>query len=135
MCAVHPADAPELGWNGSWVAGTETEAILELDYSGVSVFAPSYLENQTVPLATNAIIQVWSKRAGAQQMADVPGGAAADPASLGVAWTLAADTVPAKRAAYEKIIEDQVDYLLTKVPHLEDGTMSMRGPDEPVQLW
>ena len=121
----------------SWVAGTETQAILEMDYPGLSVFTPGYLANTTAPLATNSIIDAWaSKRpAGAKQMAVVQGGAAADPASLGIAWSLAASTVPTKTAGYEDIVAEQIDYLLNTVPRLSDGTISMRGPDEPVQLW
>lgn len=119
----------------SWVAGTETEALLELDYPSLSVFNTSYASNSRTPSSTNSIIAEWyAKRpAGAQQMAVVEGGAAADPASLGTAWILAEETTD--NDAYAGVVTDQIGYLLNTVPHLPDGTMSMRPPSEAVQLW
>lgn len=68
-------------------------------------------------------------------MAVVQGGAAADSASLGVAWSLAIRTTPADSATYQDIVLQQLDYLRETIPHLADNTMSMRGPEEPIQLW
>lgn len=66
-------------------------------------------------------------------MAVVSGGAAADPASLGVAWMLAARTE--KKASYDQVVEDELDFLLNTVYKTDDGAISMRPTSEPVQLW
>ncbi|ORY47088.1 Six-hairpin glycosidase-like protein [Leucosporidium creatinivorum] len=119
----------------TWVSGTETQALLELDYPELSVFSPSFLKSTLVPSATNAIIDKWyAKRpSDAQQMAIVSGGAAGDPASLGVAWILAAKTE--SKSAYDQVIKEELNYLLNTVARTSDGAISMRPTDEPVQLW
>lgn len=119
----------------SWVAGTETQALLELDYPELSVFSPTYLNSTLVPSATNAIIDEWyAKRpSDAQQMAVVSGGAAGDPASLGAAWILAAKSE--SKSSYDQVVKQQLNYLLNTVARTSDGAISMRPTDEPVQLW
>ncbi|KAM0787143.1 hypothetical protein ACM66B_006394 [Microbotryomycetes sp. NB124-2] len=123
----------------SWVAGTETQALLELDFKSMSVFAVNYSSNVVAPASVNSIIAEWAAKrpAGQKQMAVVPGGAAADPASLGIAWTIASRTVPnsATRATYRQSVKDEIDFQLTVQPRTADGAISMRPSSEPIQLW
>lgn len=124
----------------SWVSGTRAQATIEFKYPSLSVFSKTYYPIKipaTVPTLTNAIIQYWWNRrpATATQFAVVDGGAAADPASLGVAWTLAqmSAAVP-MNATYKVALDQEIAYLLG-VSRSADGAMSMRPPPEPVQLW
>jgi hypothetical protein len=124
----------------SWVSGTRTEALLELDYPELSVYSkngiPLPKHRFSPPTATNNIIAQWYAIRPAnetQQMAVVAGGAAADPASLGVAWILAASSL--KNKAYWTIVDQEANYLLSVVKRTNDSAISMRPNDEPVQLW
>jgi hypothetical protein len=69
-------------------------------------------------------------------MAVVAGGAAADPASLGVAWMLAAATSMGElKDKYEEVVQQELEYLLNAVPKTMEGAMSMRPASEAPQLW
>lgn len=66
-------------------------------------------------------------------MAVWQGGAAADPASLGVGWIIAAETTG--RADWWKVCDQQVNYLTRVVKRTSSGALSMRQNNEDVQLW
>ncbi|KAK4056061.1 hypothetical protein OIO90_002792 [Microbotryomycetes sp. JL221] len=126
----------------SWVAGTECQALYELDYRAMSVFASQYtsaINGSVVPSSTNNIIAAWSSKrpSGQTQMAVVPGGAAADPAALGGAWLIASRTVadPMLRSSYRQILDDEVSFQTETQPRSTNGAISMRPASEPVQLW
>ncbi|GAA6035495.1 hypothetical protein JCM8097_000280 [Rhodosporidiobolus ruineniae] len=117
-----------------WVSGTRIEALLETDYPRLSVLDAPYIPPALpVPAETDDIIASWA----AQRIEDcdqfycVDGGAAGDPASLGVGWILAAQ----RSASLVPAVDDEVDYLMEKVKRAEDGTMSMRQEDEPLSYW
>lgn len=123
----------------SWVAGTETQALLELDYPELSVFSPTFLNSTLIPSSSNSIVaEWWAKRpsGGAKELAVVSGGAPADSASLGMAFMVAARTEEKEetRAAYETAVKEQIDFLYA-LPKTSDGAISMRPLNEPVQLW
>lgn len=69
------------------------------------------------------------------ELAVVEGGAAGDPASLGVAWILASLSTPGISALYDTIINEEIAFLTETVPRTVDGAISTRPPGEPVQLW
>ncbi|KAI5480613.1 Glycosyl hydrolase, family 88 [Pseudohyphozyma bogoriensis] len=126
----------------TWVSGTQIQALLELDYPHLSVFnksafPPSFAAG--VPTGTNSIIDSWyAKRpAGAVQMAVVSGGAAGDPASLGVGWVLASlsESSATTKAAYATVVKQEVGYLLGLPRASTGGAISQRPASEPVQLW
>ncbi|KAM0747198.1 hypothetical protein T439DRAFT_328960 [Meredithblackwellia eburnea MCA 4105] len=128
----------------TWVSGTQTIALLELDYPSYSVFTPSSLtslanSSDPVPTEVNSIITSWyTKRSSSSvQFADVSGGAAGDPASLGTAWIIAAltDGGMKLKMTYATIIQKEVNYLLNTVPKTSDGAISMRPAGEAVQIW
>ncbi|KAK4047821.1 hypothetical protein OIV83_005164 [Microbotryomycetes sp. JL201] len=122
-----------------WVAGTETQALLELDFRDLSVFASNFTSSVITPGPVNDIIAEWAanRPVGQKQMAVVAGGAAADPASLGGAWTIASRTVKdaATKSSYRQIVKDEIDFQLSIQSRTFDGAISMRPNSEPVQLW
>ncbi len=135
-----PPLAPSLPAPRSWVAGTEAEALLELDYPARSVFSPKYSTTSSpVPSSVNRLIASWysklAKPAAAAQFALVPGGAAGDPASLGVAWLMAAASAGAAKGNYKNIASREVAYLTKTVPKTKAGAISHRPPGEAAQLW
>lgn len=116
------------------------EALLELDYPTLSVFAAaSYPPPSTAdaPSAVTAIVRQWaSQRGSSDQLAYVAGGAAADPAALGVGWLVAAAFADSStESTYVAQAKQQVSYLLDSVPTTPDGAISHRPSGEPVQLW
>ncbi|GAA5930867.1 hypothetical protein JCM1841_001958 [Sporobolomyces salmonicolor] len=127
--------------NDTWVAGTQTEALLELDYKPLSVFASSFypVPSTPHPSEVDSIISAWaaSRPSTTNQLALVQGGAAGDPASLGVGWIVASKTASDRRQAdqYYAEVGEEVDYLLNDVPRTSDGAISHRPASEPVQLW
>lgn len=130
------------GWTRTrrWTAGTQMEALLELDYPTLSVFAAaSYPPPSTAdaPSAVTAIVRQWaSQRGSSDQLAYVAGGAAADPAALGVGWLVAAAFADSStESTYVAQAKQQVSYLLDSVPTTPDGAISHRPSGEPVQLW
>ncbi|GAA5963320.1 hypothetical protein JCM21900_006556 [Sporobolomyces salmonicolor] len=127
--------------NDTWVAGTQTEALLELDYKPLSVFASSFypVPSTPHPSEVDSIISAWaaSRPSTTNQLALVQGGAAGDPASLGVGWIVASQTASDRRQAdqYYAEVGEEVDYLVNDVPRTSDGAISHRPASEPVQLW
>lgn len=120
----------------SWVSGTRAQALLELDYPSLSVYSPTSPWNRTlIPTSINTIAAEWYaiRSSNATQFAEIQGGAAADPASLGVAFILAAESLGS--TAYATAVEEEVDYLLNTVKRTTDGAISMRPNEEAVQLW
>ncbi|GAA5873096.1 hypothetical protein JCM1840_005568 [Sporobolomyces johnsonii] len=127
--------------NDTWVAGTQTEALLELDYKPLSVYASSFypVPSTPHPSEVDSIISTWAaaRPSTTNQLAYVEGGAAGDPASLGVGWIVASKTASGRRQGgqyYAEVVEE-VDYLLNDVPRTSDGAISHRPASEPVQLW
>ncbi|GAA5981784.1 hypothetical protein JCM11641_007423 [Rhodosporidiobolus odoratus] len=128
----------------TWVGGTQMQALLEHDYPTLSVFSdasyPPTFEND--PTEVISIVSSWaSKRSSdAKQLAYVSGGAAADPAALGVGWLVAA---AARGAAGDESTEEkwisqvkeEVEYIINDVPKTSDGAISHRPASEPAQLW
>lgn len=129
----------------TWVSGAQTIALLEYDFPTLSVFSPVNLTTiltsdvTPIPVSTNEIIAGWwaLRPADSVQLVEVSGGAAGDPASLGVAWMLAAltDGGMELKLQYAEAIEEEIDFLLETVPRTTDGAISMRGPGDAVQLW
>ena len=67
------------------------------------------------------------------QFVTIPGGGAADPASLGVAFINAALTNHTDKAAYQTYISRELVYLLQDLPRLANGAISQRS--EVAQAW
>ncbi|GAA5886905.1 hypothetical protein JCM6882_009379 [Rhodosporidiobolus microsporus] len=128
----------------SWVAGTQMEALLELNYPTLSVFSSADYPPPSSPVPTEVVslVAAWeAKRPNdTEELNYNEGGAAGDPPSLGVGWLVAAACKAAEgdettQAIYLKQLQQQVDYLLNSVPRTSDGAISHRPPSEPVQLW
>lgn len=115
------------------------EALLEYSYPKRSVFSSTvFSATSPVPSKVNAVIKTWyTKRpSDATQFAEVDGGAAGDPASLGVAWIMAESAQTSSVAKkYVSIVAAEVSYLTKTVPKSSAGAISTRPPDETVQLW
>lgn len=71
----------------------------------------------------------------ASQFAVVAGGAAGDPASLGVAWILAGLSQSALNVSYAAMVKEEMGFLTGTVLRTHDGAISTRPLSEPVQLW
>ena len=124
----------------SWVAGTEAEALLELDYPSRAVFASNYATaSSPIPVSVNRLIGTWynklAKPTAATQFALVGGGAAGDPASLGVAWLMATANAGLAKGNFKNIASREVAYLTKTVPKASTGAISHRPPGEKAQLW
>ena len=151
----------------SWEIGTEAEALIESDASAYSVFYDASLPPPTGQstndsynyTALRPVLQIAynaaanrSNSTDAQPIWYVEGGAAGDPASMGVAilianWTgapqpelnvaLNASTPKGVKmgrgVSYDRAAREQVEYLLNDVPRTDDGAISHR--IEQVQLW
>ncbi|TNY22328.1 Six-hairpin glycosidase [Rhodotorula diobovata] len=127
----------------TWTSGTYVEALLELDYPELSVFSSSSgtyppPSSASPPYEVESIVASWaSKRPSwTKELAYENGGAAADPAALGVGWLVAAafaddDT----KAVYLAQARQEVNYLLNSVPRTGDGAISHRPPGESPSLW
>lgn len=134
------ADPSAHSRSSSWVAGTEAEALTELDYPARAVFSPTYASTTSpTPSTANALVAAWYAKlpspSHATQFAQVQGGAAGDPASLGVAWIVAGASAGSSAQAYASVVESEVDYLMNIVPRTSSGAISTRPPGETVQLW
>ncbi|GAA5939522.1 hypothetical protein JCM3775_004849 [Rhodotorula graminis] len=126
----------------TWTSGTHMEALLELDYPDLSVFASASYPPSTLgsspPSEVDSIVASWaSKRPSwTKELAWDNGGAAADPAALGVGWLVAAAFVDeSTQAAYQSYAEQEVNYLLNSVPRFSDGAISHRPPGEAASAW
>jgi hypothetical protein len=129
----------------SWVAGTEMQTLLELDYPTLSVFSSSAFPppSSPVPSSVISLVSSWrSKRlSNTTQLAYEAGGAAGDPASLGVGWMVAAAVAEEEEGDLTKSgklweeIREEVVYLTETVPRTSDGAISHRPVGEAVQLW
>jgi len=124
----------------SWEIGTLAEALTELEWPQLSVFAsgsippPSHLtKGEAKDVLAIAEKVVKNKPAGQLPLID-GAGATGDPASIGVAVLLRNRTLPtSQRAPYASAAKDQLDYLLNVAPRAADGTISTR--ESEVQLW
>ncbi|KAL6301871.1 hypothetical protein BKA93DRAFT_737895, partial [Sparassis latifolia] len=127
----------------SWELGTECEALTEYYAPSYSIFSASSLPPASPPPSAlspvfsiaNSVVASRGTTPGPQPLVYVQGGAAGDPASLGVAVLLANLT---GRGAldgldYAGAALDQLAYLLGSVPRTPDGAISHRV--EQVQLW
>ncbi|GAA6035489.1 hypothetical protein JCM8097_000277 [Rhodosporidiobolus ruineniae] len=130
----------------TWVAGTQLEALLELDYPSLSVFSPSGVSypppSSPVPTAITSIVSSWAAKrpSWTNQLAYENNGAAGDPAALGVGWLVAAAAEGAEgnsgtQSTYQSQVQQEVNYLLNSVPRTSDGAISHRPSSEAVQLW
>ncbi|KAH9850434.1 Six-hairpin glycosidase-like protein [Lenzites betulinus] len=130
----------------SWEIGTRAEALLESDTPSYAVFSnnglpptrgeagPSSLD-EVITIA-RSVVQNSTKAdiQGPQPFMDVNGGAAGDPPSIGVAVLLANWTGAGSDGQdYAGAAQNQLEYLLEKVPKTDDGAISHR--TEQVQLW
>ncbi|EUC65407.1 glycoside hydrolase family protein [Rhizoctonia solani AG-3 Rhs1AP] len=123
----------------SWELGTSTQALLEHDYSPLSVYGSlalaipnpvnASLSPGSVYSVTDRIVQTRNPLLAEGFVAD---SAVGDPPSLGVAMLLA-NFSGGTGGDYNAAIQQQLDYLLTKAPRNSDGAISHR--IEQVQLW
>lgn len=116
------------------------EALLELDYPWMSVFYSARYPPSLSSTPDNmiSIVQSWASKISpsSSELAHVQGGAAGDPAALGVGWLVAAAFADnATNATYFQEAQNEVDFLLNVVPRTSDGAISHRPPDEPASLW
>ncbi|GAA5980035.1 hypothetical protein JCM5350_006003 [Sporobolomyces pararoseus] len=125
----------------TWVSGTHAEALLELYYPSLSVFSSNYISAVDNPEKVRKIVDYWAARRQNhfKILAQVAGGAAGDPPSLGVPWLVISHQISEQNSQLKsKLWNDafaQIDYLLGDVPRTRDGAISHRPPNEPVQLW
>ncbi|KZT00107.1 Six-hairpin glycosidase [Laetiporus sulphureus 93-53] len=151
-----------LGAQQTWELGTEAEALTEYDAPDFSVFANASLPPSTSAVNYTALAPVLqiayntcanrTNATGAHPLIYVEGGAAGDPASIGVAVLLANRVdarapplnVPVsggngstngsgKGVSYAEAAKGQLEYTLEVVPRTSDGAISHR--IEQVQLW
>ncbi|KAI0312476.1 glycosyl hydrolase family 88-domain-containing protein [Amylostereum chailletii] len=122
----------------SWELGTLAEALLELDYSSLSVFGdnalppPVYSTPDVAPqeVLNIATTVVASKPTNLTTLVDGDG-AVGDPASLGSVVLLANWTYG--DAAYSSAASEQLNYLLYTAPRAPSGAISHR--TDQAQLW
>ncbi|GAA6009924.1 hypothetical protein JCM10207_002159 [Rhodosporidiobolus poonsookiae] len=128
----------------TWVGGTQLEALLEFEYPALSVFASASYPPPTSPNPTEvtSVVAKWAAKrpSWTKQLAYEEGGAAADPAALGVGWLVAAAAEGAHgngntQQTYLGQVQSEVSYLLNSVPRTSDGAISHRPSSEPVSLW
>ncbi|GAA5913729.1 hypothetical protein JCM8208_003868 [Rhodotorula glutinis] len=127
----------------TWTSGTHMEALLELDYPELSVFSsatypPPSSSSSSPPYEVDSIVARWASRrpSWSKELAWENGGAAADPAALGVGWLVAAAFEDeATQATYESYAKQEVNYLLKSVPRFSDGAISHRPPGEAPSAW
>lgn len=123
-----------------WVGGTQMEALIELDYPSLSVFSSAtYPPSASAkPTELSSLVHKWAslRPSWTNQLAYENGGAAADPAALGVGWLVAAAFADdSTKQTYLSEAEQEVNYLLNSVPKTSDGAISHRPAGEPVSLW
>jgi rhamnogalacturonyl hydrolase YesR len=99
---------------------------------------PSILVKRTYPVSLS-IAKYWvdQLKPDSQQLADITGGAAADAASLGVAFFLAEQhSKGSESQTYAKYLKREKHYLLNVVPRDNaTGAISHRPVEEPFQAW
>lgn len=121
----------------SWVAGTECEALLELDYPKRSVFASKYYTTTSpVSAAPNSIIKTWYNKRTSSTVGFVAASTSSstDPAALGVSWIMAEPTVGSLKAKYTAVVEQEITFL-NSINTTPEGAVSARPNDQPVALW
>ena len=123
----------------SWVSGTRMEAILELDYPQISVFAPGYLarlRSGATSSEVNAIAEYWLDKLPSDAQQYVLDGAAGDTASVGVGFINASlDPAGNEKERYLTYTKRELRWLLRTVPRVANGAISHRPPVEQAQLW
>ncbi|GBE85574.1 hypothetical protein SCP_0800910 [Sparassis crispa] len=131
----------------TWELGTECEALTEYYAPSYAVFNASSLSpSAPAPASLTPVLSIAhnvianrsasnSNKTGPQPLVYVSGGAAGDPASIGVAVLLANLTGQQAEDGldYAGAARDQLAYLLQDVPRTGDGAISHRV--EEVQLW
>ena len=97
--------------------------------------APGALDDVLAIAKSVVANRTSSSSSGPQPLMDVNGGAAGDPPSIGVAVLLANWTGrgAADGLDYAGAAQEQLEFLLEKVPRTDDGAISHR--TEQVQLW
>ncbi|BGP44127.1 hypothetical protein JCM10450v2_008350 [Rhodotorula kratochvilovae] len=124
----------------TWTSGTYMEALLELDYPSLSVFSSAAYppSSPTSPYEVDSLVASWAAQrpSWTNELAYVNGGAAADPAALGVGWLVAAAFADeGRKEALLAQAKQEVQYLLQSVPRMSDGAVSHRPPGESASLW
>ena len=129
----------------SWEIGTRAQALIEADTPSWSVLNSSSLPPphsapdslaEVVAIARSVVRNRTSTDvSGPQPLMDVNGGAAGDPPSIGVAVLLANWTGAGAQddVDYAGAAQEQLQFLLTRVPRTSDGAISHR--TEEVALW
>ncbi|BGP19350.1 hypothetical protein JCM10213_006856 [Rhodosporidiobolus nylandii] len=133
----------------SWEVGTHLQALLEFSYTSLTPFSSSgssswaALSPSTSPAPSPVLSAVASVLADkpASQAQLISDGSAADPASVGVATTMAYYLTSAEgevgqgigREEVGQAIQQQVEALLSSTPRTDDGAISHRVED--VELW
>ena len=133
----------------SWEIGTRAQALIEADTPSWSVLNSSSLPPphsapdslaEVVAIARSVVRNRTSSasdasNSGPQPLMDVNGGAAGDPPSIGVAVLLANWTGAGAQddVDYAGAAQEQLQFLLTRVPRTSDGAISHR--TEEVALW
>lgn len=128
--------------NHSWEWGAQAEVIFERSYPEYSVYSNTRqlpLSSQDGPLKPPSglikfIEPILAKHVpGTKPIVDGDG-ASGDPASLGVAVLVSAATSNEERSEYfQKLADDQLDWLLNHVPINDNGAISQR--DKELQYW
>lgn len=127
-----------------WVVGTQLQALTEYDIPQVSVFDCEFYNNLLLAPPngmheTNDIVDDYLALLNPTdvEFAVVQGGAAADPASLGVSWLNDAYSTSRqdKKTKLLSYAQREVDYLLKTVPRHDGKAISHRPPSEGAQLW
>ncbi|KAK4686019.1 hypothetical protein P7C73_g4107, partial [Tremellales sp. Uapishka_1] len=127
----------------SWENGTKAEAMIEKEYSYLSVFStsdpfpPSASSKKIKDLVAVAQTTLENRPAGNESSSLLSDGAAGDPASLGIAVLIANASESASTqvngVTYGQAALSELNYLLYVVPKSSTGAISHRA--DQVQLW
>ncbi|WAQ88861.1 hypothetical protein PtA15_10A282 [Puccinia triticina] len=126
----------------SWEWGAQAQVIFERDYPDYSVYSQTRklpLSSEDGPLKPptgliNFLEPILAKRDPKTKPIVDGDGASGDPASLGVPVIVAAATSNKERAKYfQKLADDQLDWLMHHVPTNENGAISQRNKE--LQYW
>ncbi|KZW02485.1 glycoside hydrolase family 105 protein [Exidia glandulosa HHB12029] len=124
----------------SWELGTRAQALLELDNSPLSVFTPGSIPPPFSKANTTALQDVLSIAQNAVSKLNkdntprpLDAGAGGDPPSMGIAVLLANASGGANATDYAQAAQNQLAFVLDKLPRSSDGAISHRA--EQVQLW
>lgn len=114
------------------------QSLIEIDYPGLAIWSPVFSPSTRSPYpeAVNAIASTIVAAKPANILPLIADGAVGDPASLGIAVTLANFTLPSgtkNRSSYALAAQEQIHFLMDVAPRTSDGAISHRA--DMVQLW